>query len=439
MARLWNDMVRTHKRIRRSRWKWPTLAAYDAHFLRRKERYAGLPSACIQQAVRKFFGNLQTTRTSREKGLPARYPWRDRKRFQTVVFRGDLVSWSQGRLRLGGGNLSPALVIPMREDPGRILKAELLFDEVLVTVEATAPDQTDRAPVPPASAAGDPGQRWAWAFLSSNGQSLMVNGRGIVAEKIRREKVRGHQKALQACRKCDSRRHRKTVRTMARQMAKSARRVRDLNHKVSRQVVDWGVKSGQSRLILSQPRGIAQAEGRKSQRQRNGFWEWGKQSRLIASKAEGLFEVVRCEERGTSSACPRCAQRARPSGRTFRCPNCGWSGHRDLVGAGNQLGRHDPHADVARLIEQAHPMYLRPWQQGRSNVAETDRPHSPTLSPLEEASASLGVRKWLARGYGGRAAPGNRSREAAAQPLVARGKILEQGTTDQAPPGTPQL
>ncbi len=84
MARLWNDMVRTHKRIRRSRWKWPTLAAYDAHFLRRKERYAGLPCACIQQAVRKCFGNLQTTRANREKGLPARYPWRDRKRFQTL-------------------------------------------------------------------------------------------------------------------------------------------------------------------------------------------------------------------------------------------------------------------------------------------------------------------------------------------------------------------
>jgi len=28
------------------------------------------------------------------------------------------------------------------------------------------------------------------------------------------------------------------------------------------------------------------------------------------------------------------------------------------------LGRHAPHADVAVLIEQAHPKYLRPWQRG---------------------------------------------------------------------------
>ena len=43
-------------------------------------------------------------------------------------------------------------------------------------------------------------------------------------------------------------------------------------------------------------------------------------------------------------------------------------------GSATPLGRHEPHADVAALIKQAHPKYLRPWQQGRSSVDETDRP-----------------------------------------------------------------
>ena len=85
---------------------------------------------------------------------------------------------------------------------------------------------------------------------------------------------------------------------------------------------------------------------------------------MIEYKAEGSIEIERDEERGTSSTCPKCNHRYHPSGRTFLCPNCGWSGHRDLVGSGNQLGRHEPHADVAALIEQAHPKYLRPWQRG---------------------------------------------------------------------------
>jgi putative transposase len=436
MATLWNDMVRVHKRVRKTRWKWPKQAAFDAHFIRRKARYAGLPSACIQQAVRKFYGNLKTTREKRKLGQRASYPWRDQKHFATVVFRGDLVSWSNGKLTLGGGNGSPALSIPMREAPGRILKAELCFDEVLVTVEFSAPvDETDTAREPVLSA-GDPGQRWAWTFLSSNGESLMINGRAIVAEKIRREKKRAYQKAFQAHRKPGSRRQKKTNRTMARQKAQSVRRMRDGNHKVSHQVVEWGVETGQTRMILSQPTGIAKARGRKSQRQRNGYWEYGQQSRMIEYKAEGLIEIERDEERGTSSTCPQCKHRSHPSGRSFHCPNCGWRGHRDLVGSGNQLGRHDPHADVAALIDEAHPKYLRPWQQGRSKVVETDRPQFGRPAPLEQACAPGELRKWLARDYGGREVPGNRCREAAAQPYEVRGKILE---FVHATPRTPAL
>jgi putative transposase len=429
MAVLWNDMVRVHLRIRRSHWKWPRQKAFDAHFIRRKERYGGLPSACVQQAVRKFFGNIKTTQANRKLGLKARFPWRDQKRYGTVVFRGDLVAWQGGELRLGGGNGSPALSIPLREDPGRILKAELCYDEVLITVESRARVQERDTAGEPVISAGDPGQRWAWTFLSSHGESLMINGRAIVAEKIRREKKRAYQKAYQAHRKPGSRRQKKTNRTMARQKAKSVRRIRDVNHKVTHQVVEWGVETGQTRMILSQPTGIAKARGGRSQRQRNGYWEYGQQSRLIEYKAAGRIEIVRAEERGTSSTCPQCKHRYHPSGRTFRCPNCGWSGHRDLVGSGNQLGRHDPHADVAALIEQAHPKYLRPWQQGRSSVDETDRPQIGRPAPLEQASEPGDQRKWLARDYGGRAAPGDRCREAAAQPFVERGKILEQSRT----------
>ena len=425
MATLWNDMVCVHKRVRKTHWRWPKRAAFDAHFIRRKARYVGLPSACIQQAVRKFYGNIKATQAKRKLGLRASYPWRDQKHFATVVFRGDLVSWSNGKLTLGGGNGSPALILPVREDPGTILKAELLFDEVLVTVERHAPEPLQETGLTPSTAAGDPGQRWAWVFLSSNGESLMIHGRAIVAEKVRREKKRGHQKAMQSNRKASSRRYKKTNRTMARQKAKSVRRIRDINHKVSHQAVVWGVETHQSKMILSQPTGIAQAKGRRSQRQRNGYWEYGQQSRMIEYKAEGLIEIERDEERGTSSTCPKCKHRYHPSGRSFSCPNCGWSGHRDLVGSGNQLGRHDPHADVAALIEQAHPMYLRPWQQGRSKVVETDRLQLGMPAPLEQASVQGGLRKWLARDYGGRAALGNRCREAAARPYEVRGKILE--------------
>jgi transposase len=267
----------------------------------------------------------------------------------------------------------------------------------------------------------------------------MINGRAIVAEKIGREKKRAYQKAYQSHRKPGSRRQKKTARTMARERAKSVRKIRDVNHKVSRQVVDWGVETGQSKMVLSQPTGIAKARGRRSQRQRNGYWEYGQQSRMIEYKAEGLIEIERDEERGTSSTCPKCKQRTHPSGRQFRCPKCGWSGHRDLVGAGNQLGRHDPHADVAALIEQAQPKYLRPWQQGGSKVDETDRPTGRPLSRPEKGEYD----KAIGSGSPGTTAGGQHRETGAVRQLLDRSWCEERSWNEAEPehvtPRTPQL
>ena len=429
MAHLHNDMVRLHKRIRRAHGRWPTGAEFDAHFLKRKHRYVGLSTGCIQQAVRKFFGNLATTRTNRKKGLKARYPWRDQKRFATVPYRGDLVKWKEGYLTLGGGNGTLPIILRMAEDPGKILKAELRFDEVLITValpepsaQATTVEPTD---APAVIGAGDPGQRWAWTILAENGQSLMVNGRGLVSEKIRRAKKQGHLQAALAGKQRGSKRYRKIKRRMARLKAKSARRVRDINHKITCSVVRFSEEAGITQLVLSQPDGIAEAPGRKAQRQRNGVWEYGEQSRQIEYKAQGKSEIIRDGERGTSSTCPRCGHRHKTSGRVFRCPACGWTGHRDLLGAGNQLGRHASHVDVAALIDHTHPKYLRSFAtaKDRSSVVETDRSRGRQPLPPDAADPNA-RREWLAGDYAGRAAPEPRSRKASCATVRSARKNL---------------
>ena len=430
MATLWNDMVRLHKRIRRAHWKWPTQAAFDKHFsYRHKLRYPGLPTACLQQAVRKFFGNLKTTRANRDAGRKACYPWRDQKRFATVPYRGDLVQWEAGYLTLGGGNGGAPIVIPMADDPGEIVKAELLFDEVLVTV--SRPDLA-RQPGPEGrrtkKAADDPGQRWAHTLLTESGESCMFNGRGLVSEKIRHAKKLGHLRAALDRHQKNAKRAKKIKRRIAREKAKSARRCRDIHHKITRGVVRACIETEVTTLVLSQPTGIAEAPGRKSQRQRNGTWEFGEQARLIEYKAQGQVEVIRDEERGTSSTCPKCQKRSKASGRVFRCRHCHWSGHRDLVGAGNQLGRHVPHADVAELISKTHPKYLRSFAtpKDRSSAVETGRsPGMPSRASRHRTGSDR--REWLAGDHAGRATPQPLragGRKAVARPAVKRGKIL---------------
>ena len=108
---------------------------------------------------------------------------------------------------------------------------------------------------------------------------------------------------------------------IARLKAKSARRLRDLNHKITCGIVRECEQAGVTELVLSQPTGIAEAPGRKAQRQRNGSWEHGEQARQNEYKAEGKFAVTRDGERGSSSTCPACLRP--PEMRGAPLPLCG--------------------------------------------------------------------------------------------------------------------
>ena len=68
----------------------------------------------------------------------------------------------------------------------------------------------------------------------------MINGRALVSEKIHRAKKLGHLQAALSGLQPGSRRYKQRKRSIARLLAKSQRRIRDANHKVSRAVVDFG-------------------------------------------------------------------------------------------------------------------------------------------------------------------------------------------------------
>jgi putative transposase len=405
-------MVRLHAYIRKRRWKWPSKAAFDKHFLKHKDRYVGISSASIQQAVRKFFGNLATTRENRACGRHARYPWRTRRTYHTVVFRGNVVTREGDSLRLPVGK-GDAILVPVASLPGDadIRKVELLYDEVLVTVRMAEgqPDQRTgqgtQAPGPVKSAAADPGQRWAQTVVTEDGAVLMVSGRGIVSEKARHQKRLAHLRAeLAFCCK-GSRRHRKLKRAIAREKAKYARRMRDANHKVTRAVADFLEEEGVEVLHQGHPGGIGQAPGRKAQRQRNGLWEYGEQERLLSYKAEGTV-VEAVDERGSSSHCPRCGNRQKPNGRAFRCGHCNYAGHRDVTGALNILHGHVPHA---RPVETGRPKYLRAWEpplrQGRrrfdhARSSDAGTVRVPACPPMPDGRDSRAGTEWLVPAHG---------------------------------------
>jgi IS605 OrfB family transposase len=130
------------------------------------------------------------------------------------------------------------------------------------------------------------------------------------------------------------RRHRARLRRVE---ARHHRRIHHAHHQAARQVVAFAVQQRVGTLLVGDLTGITNHDAGRVQNWRLRQWRRTHLLQALRDKAEQAGMVVRLvDERGTSSTCPACRRRApKPTGRQFRCPTCGFQGHRDLVGATN--------------------------------------------------------------------------------------------------------
>ena len=70
-------------------------------------------------------------------------------------------------------------------------------------------------------------------------------------------------------------------------------------------------------------------------------WAFSKFQNMITYKAKALGIKVDTEDEAyTSQTCPSCRHKKKPNNRAYRCTQCGWNGHRDVVGASNILTKY---------------------------------------------------------------------------------------------------
>jgi hypothetical protein len=128
-ARLWNDLVRRHHRIRRLKWRWPSKARWQRWA---KGRYPGLSAQSTQQIIGAFCAAVDSCRTLRKTGhAEARYPWK-RRRFHAVVSTNQDARIRDGRLILPHGQ-SGTLRIRLPDTitlPGRLMEVRLSYGTV---------------------------------------------------------------------------------------------------------------------------------------------------------------------------------------------------------------------------------------------------------------------------------------------------------------------
>ena len=117
---------------------------------------------------------------------------------------------------------------------------------------------------------------------------------------------------------------------------KEQRIMEDVDHKLSREIVNFAVKNGVSTIKMEKLANIRQ-ETRKSRKNNRSLsnWSFYRLASFIEYKAKLLgIQIVYVNPAYTSQVCPICGKHNHSDDRNYQCA-CGFHMHRDIVGAMN--------------------------------------------------------------------------------------------------------
>lgn len=164
----------------------------------------------------------------------------------------------------------------------------------------------------------------AVAVVKDGKTKFLGNGRQIKYSKRKHCSVRrklGKLKKLEAIRKRDN---------------KEQRWMKDQDHKISRQIINFAQDNNVSVIRLEQLSGIRQTARTSRKNEKNlHSWSFYRLAQYIEYKAvQAGIQVEYVNPKYTSQTCPNCGERNKASDRKYQC-GCGYKGHRDRVGALN--------------------------------------------------------------------------------------------------------
>ena len=153
-----------------------------------------------------------------------------------------------------------------------------------------------------------------------------------------RYQYRIRRKALQ--RKKAQTHSRSVRRVLQRLSGRESRYVRDVNHVISKRIVQFALAEGHPAIALEDLTGIRKRGRRRGKRARANFHSWSfydLEQKLAYKAQEAGLEVLRVDPRNTSRACSRCGytDRANRNGSDFTCRACGYRVHADLNASRN--------------------------------------------------------------------------------------------------------
>ena len=289
-------------------------------------------------ARRSFFSNLKSNPN-------ARPPFK-RKWYHPMTWRATGISYKRGKLRLSMGEGREPLWVQIDKKFHKKVPAEISMVynrnthiyEFHATYETHQKQSKVRAGTAVAVDMGEIHPIVAFDGITSE----IYNGRYLRSLMQYREKFKAKiNQLLSRCQR-GSRRYKKLRRAKNRTLYHLNNLICDVRHKITSRFVSTCKAKNIETIVIGDIKHIRQSiDYGKKANQKLHQWAFSNIQNMITYKAKAVGITVETEDEAyTSQTCPSCRHKKKPNNREYRCSQCGWQGHRDLVGASNILTKY---------------------------------------------------------------------------------------------------
>lgn len=331
---VWHYRIYRRKGIWLSKWAAARLGDYMSG--------TSLHAHSRDAAQQGFYKACKVAYIQRKMGLDIKYPYK-RKFYRTTIWKTSGIRLRDGKLLLSRAKGTEPVIADLPSNlvdyPEKsFLEVRLVYDRARKRYNWHAVLEDGVLPNDPHGdkvLAVDLGEMHPMAVANETGDVKIFCARELRAVNQYRNKRLAEIQRKQSAKVKGSRRWKRLQRRKSWFLAKSKRQVRDIEHKITRAVMDYAVSEKAAKVVVGDVRDIADGKrlNTKAQQKISG-WSHGRQVDFLTYKlaAEGI-KLNRISEAYSSQTCSKCGARHKPNGRVYRCPDCGFVAPRDSVGA----------------------------------------------------------------------------------------------------------
>lgn len=356
-AKVWNMCVRLDKEHQRN-----NKQQHINQTLLQKATKGCVPlhSKCIQHTVHKYLyardAMWASIKAKHQDSYKVKLPYRNKKYFTTGWdYQAIKIDYQKGIIGLGKARTiidgKPKVLKPIRcyvkNIPENVVDIQLKWKGKLCLIIIYKERAEYRQVESNNSAAIDLGEIHAITSIDNNNNALIITGRLMRSHKRFRNKEQAKLRLrMSKCTKY-SRQWNKYNKAMQKLIAKSDRKELDSLHKITKHYVDYCVMRDISTVYYGDLDSLTR-DGKKENRghtftrQKINQWSYGKLTAMLEIKlARYGIKMVKVKEYYTSQKCPNCKSLHKTRDRNYYCNDCGYTQHRDIVGAINILNDND--------------------------------------------------------------------------------------------------